>query len=131
VFGDDAATVVFTTAAADRGRSAELKAAGVAVYEVAAGAGGVDLAAVLVHLRQTGVESLMVEGGAAVITSMLAARLADRLVVSVSPTVIGAGVEAVGDLGVGRVVDGIRLTNRSVCLTGEDVLLGWDLQPAQ
>jgi 3,4-dihydroxy 2-butanone 4-phosphate synthase/GTP cyclohydrolase II len=131
VFGHDAATVVFTTAAADVGRGAQLRAAGVAVREVAAGAGGVDLAAVFVHLRQTGVESLMVEGGAAVITSVLAAGLADRLVVSVSPTVIGAGIEAVGDLGVGRVSDGIRLTNRSVCLTGEDVLLGWDLVPGR
>jgi 3,4-dihydroxy 2-butanone 4-phosphate synthase/GTP cyclohydrolase II len=131
VFAGDAATTVFTTTGADGGRSAVLRAAGVAVREVAPGPGGVDLAAVLVALRETGVRSLMVEGGAAVITSVLAAGLADRLVVSVSPTILGSGVEAVGDLGVGRVTDGIRLTNRSVCLADEDVLLGWDLGPAQ
>jgi 3,4-dihydroxy 2-butanone 4-phosphate synthase/GTP cyclohydrolase II len=131
VFADDATTVVFTTVGADGQRSAELRAAGVAVREVAAGSGGVDLTAVLVHLRETGVESLMVEGGAAVITSVLAAGLADRLVVSVSPTIIGRGREAVGELGIARVADGVRLTNRSVCLTDEDVLLGWDLQPAR
>jgi 3,4-dihydroxy 2-butanone 4-phosphate synthase/GTP cyclohydrolase II len=130
VFADDAATVVFTTAAADGGRSAELRAAGVAVREVPSGPGGVDLTAVLLHLRASGVESLMVEGGAAVITSMLGAHLVDRLVVSVSPTIVGAGVEAVGELGIDRIADGVRLTNRTVCLTDDDVLLGWDLQPA-
>jgi riboflavin biosynthesis pyrimidine reductase len=72
----------------------------------------------------------MVEGGAAVITSMLGAHLVDRLVVSVSPTIVGAGVEAVGELGIDRIADGVRLTNRTVCLTDDDVLLGWDLQPA-
>jgi GTP cyclohydrolase II len=130
VFADDATTVVFTTPAADARRGAELRAAGVAVREVAAAPRGVDLPAVLASLRAAGVESLMVEGGAAVITSLLAAGLVDRLVVSVSPTVIGAGVEAVGDLGVGRVADGIRLTNRCVCLADDDVLLGWDVAPA-
>jgi 3,4-dihydroxy 2-butanone 4-phosphate synthase/GTP cyclohydrolase II len=131
VFARDASTVVFTTIAADRRRSAALRAAGVAVREVPAGPGGVDIAAVLLDLRSSGVESLMVEGGAAVITSLLAAGLVDRLVVSVSPTIIGAGVEAVGDLSIARVADGVRLTNRRVHLAGEDVLLGWDVEPTR
>jgi 3,4-dihydroxy 2-butanone 4-phosphate synthase/GTP cyclohydrolase II len=131
VFAGGATTVVFTTTAADAGRRAELRAAGVAVRVVAAGPTGVDLLAVLAHLRRSGVESLMVEGGAAVITSVLAAGVADRLVVSLSPTIVGAGVEAIGDLGVDRVADGVRLANRSVCLTEEDVLLGWDVLPVR
>jgi riboflavin biosynthesis pyrimidine reductase len=89
----------------------------------------VDLSAVLAELRSTGVESLMVEGGAAVLTSLLGAGLVDRLVVSLSPTIVGTGVEAVGDLGIARIADGIRLSNRTVYLTEEDVLLGWDLEP--
>ena len=129
VVGDDASTVVFTTPAADPARRAELRSAGVAVREVAAGPQGVDLAAVFAQLRDSGVESLMVEGGQRVITSVFAAGLVDRLVVSISPTVIGAGVEAVGDLGIGRVADGVRLSNRAVYLADDDVLLGWDVEP--
>jgi 3,4-dihydroxy 2-butanone 4-phosphate synthase/GTP cyclohydrolase II len=49
-------------------------------------------------------------------------------VVSISPTVLGSGVEAVGQLGSTRIVDGIRLTNRSVHLVGADVVLAWDVQ---
>jgi riboflavin biosynthesis pyrimidine reductase len=131
VFTDDAPTVVFTTADADAKRGADLRAAGVAVRVVAAGRGGVDIAAVLAELRRSGVRSLMVEGGAAVITSLLAAAAVDRLVVSVSPILLGAGVEAVADLGIRRVVDAVRLTNRCAYVTGEDLLLGWDVEPAQ
>ena len=78
----------------------------------------------------SGVASLLVEGGGRVITSMLQAGTVDRVVVSLSPTIIGSGVEAVGSLGVDRVDHGIRLVNRSVFLAGDDVLLGFDVAPA-
>ena len=58
-------------------------------------------------LRGSGAESLLVEGGSGVITSMLAAGVVDRLVVAIAPIIIGAGVEAVGPLGVTRVGDGV------------------------
>ena len=61
---------------------------------------------------------------------MLRAAAVDRVVVSLSPTIIGAGVEAVGSIGVDRVADGIRLVNRSVFLAGDDVLLGFDVVAA-
>jgi GTP cyclohydrolase II len=127
VAGDGATTLVFTTSAADAARREQLRAAHVTVHEVPAGPRGVDLTAVLAHLRASGIESLMVEGGSGVITSLLEARLVDRLVVSISPTVVGAGVEAVGDLGIARIADGVQLTNRTFCLAGDDVLMGWDV----
>jgi riboflavin biosynthesis pyrimidine reductase len=55
-------------------------------------------------------------------------RLLDRLVVSISPTVVGAGVEAVGDLGLDCIADGLQLVNRHVALADGDVLLAWDVQ---
>jgi riboflavin biosynthesis pyrimidine reductase len=82
---------------------------------------------VLRLLHSLGVASLLVEGGGRVITSMFRAAAADRVVVSLSPTIIGSGVEAVGPIGVDRVADGIRLVNRSVFLAGDDVLLGFDV----
>ena len=69
------------------------------------------------------------EGGARVITSMLAAGVVDRLIVGVAPVIIGQGTEAVGPLGVTRVTDGIRLVHRSVHTAGDDVLLAWDVAP--
>ena len=128
VAGDVATTLVFTTPAADPERKEQLRAARVTVHEVTAAPRGVDLTAVLAHLRGSGVESLMVEGGRRVITSLFAAGYVDRLVVSISPTVIGTGVEAVGDLGIDLVADGVRLANRALYVADDDVLLGWDVE---
>jgi riboflavin biosynthesis pyrimidine reductase len=77
-----------------------------------------------------GIRSLLVEGGSRLITSMLAAGTVDRLIVGLAPRIIGAGTEAVGDLGVRQVGEGLRLANRTAHLAGDDVLLAWDVLPA-
>jgi len=97
---------------------------------VAPGPEGLRVDEVLRLLRSLGVGSLLVEGGGRVITSLLRAAAVDRVVVSLSPTILGSGVEAVGALGVDRVVDGIRLVNRSVFLAGSDVLMAFDVARA-
>ena len=61
------------------------------------------------------------------ITSFFGEKLADRLVIGIAPTILGAGIEAVGDLGVARVAESIRLRDRSVHLAGEDVLVAADV----
>jgi len=109
----------------------QLSAAGVAVREIPPGPHGLDIAAALREMRTLGVESLLVEGGARIITSLLRAEAVDRFVVSISPTIIGAGVEAVGPLGITQVADGVHLRNRSVYLVGDDVVLGFDVRPGR
>jgi riboflavin biosynthesis pyrimidine reductase len=89
--------------------------------------GGVDLAATLKYLRTRGVESLLVEGGAKVITSLLGCTLADRLVVSVAPRILGSGTEAVGELGVLEVSSGLMLHGQTVFMVGEDLVVAADL----
>jgi 3,4-dihydroxy 2-butanone 4-phosphate synthase/GTP cyclohydrolase II len=128
VLSDDAATLILCRPDADPARRLELAATGVTVRDVAVGPEGLQTKEVLRLLRSLGVASLLVEGGGRVITSMLQADAVDRVVVSVSPTIIGAGVDAVGPLGISRVSDGIRLVNRSVYLVGDDVLLSFDVE---
>ncbi|WP_448612607.1 GTP cyclohydrolase II [Modestobacter sp. URMC 112] len=127
VLSDDAATVILCRPDADPARRRQLVSAGATVRDVPPGPEGLRMGDVLRLLRALGVASLLVEGGGRVITSMLCAAAADRVVVSLSPTIIGAGVEAVGSLGVDRVADGVRLVNRSVFLAGDDVLMGFDV----
>ena len=131
VLAADASTTIITTSRSDPARQAELRAAGVTVHVVADDHGRVDLAAGLQRLRAAGIEVLLVEGGAGIITSLLRARLVDRIVVSISPVIIGRGTSAVGNLDVLRVADGIRLVNRSIVPIEDDVLLAWDVQETQ
>jgi riboflavin biosynthesis pyrimidine reductase len=94
---------------------------------VPAGPGGVDLPAALGVLRELGVRTLLVEGGARLITSLLGARLVDRIVVGIAAKIIGAGIEAVGDLRVARMTQGISLRNRCMHVTPDDVITAWDV----
>jgi GTP cyclohydrolase II len=130
VLSEDAATLLLCRPDADPARRRALAATGVMVRDVGGGPGGLRIPEVLGLLRSLGITSLLVEGGGRVITSILRAGAVDRVVVSVSPTIIGAGVDAVGPLGISRVSEGIRLVNRSVYLAGDDVLMGFDVERA-
>jgi riboflavin-specific deaminase-like protein len=128
IFGDGAPTLVVTTERSSANRRRELRERGVGVRVVGPDPlHGVDLAAALALLRSTGVRSLLVEGGAAVITSFLRARLADRVVIGIAPKIVGSGTEAVGDLSIIRVRDGLRLGDRSVHALGDDLVVAGDL----
>jgi riboflavin-specific deaminase-like protein len=126
----DAATTILTTDRSDPARRQTLAARRLGVQVLPAGAYGVDVGPALAALRRSGVETLLVEGGARVITSLLRAGVVDRLIVAVAPTIIGQGTEAVGPLGVTSVADGIRLVNRSMHVLGDDVLLAGDISAA-
>jgi GTP cyclohydrolase II len=128
VLDDGAGTVVITTEASSEERRAVLRSRAVGVQVVDAGPRGVDLASALKTLRALGVGSLLVEGGARVITSFFAERLVDRLVVGIAPTIMGTGIDAVGDLGVARVAESLHLANRSVHQAGGDLLVAADVE---
>jgi GTP cyclohydrolase II len=127
VFDDQARTAVLTTSSSSEERRGVLRARAVGVHVVDPGPRGVDLASALQTLRALGVSSLLVEGGARVITSFFAEKLVDRLVVGIAPTIMGTGVDAVGDLGVASVAESVRLTNRSVHQAGGDLLVAADV----
>ena len=45
----------------------------------------------------------------------------------IAPTILGSGTDAVGDLSVARVSEGLRLNRRSVHPLEDDVLLAGDV----
>jgi GTP cyclohydrolase II len=129
VLADDAATTILTTDASPDGRRDRLRRRGVSVLVVPAGPDGVDPIAALAALRRAGIQSLLVEGGARVITSFLSLGVSDRLIVGIAPRVLGSGTDAVRDLGVTEVTGSLRLERRSVHLAGDDVLIAGDIAP--
>jgi 3,4-dihydroxy 2-butanone 4-phosphate synthase/GTP cyclohydrolase II len=127
LFDDEAGTIVITTEHSSEERRSALRARAVGVQVVGAGPRGVDLAGALRALRGLGVASLLVEGGRRVITSFFAEKLVDRLVLGIAPTIMGSGIDAVGDLNVARVAESVRLANRSVHEAGGDLLVAADV----
>lgn len=122
--GAAAGTLLACRADAPPERWAAIEALGAAVLALPPGPdGGIDLAALLEALHARGVGSLMVEGGARLITALLRARLADRLAVTVAPKILGTGIEAVGDLGLSRLADAYSLRDLSVTAYGADLVI--------
>lgn len=117
-------TVLAVTDRAPERRCEEALSLGATVLKVPADdAGRVSLRALLSELYSLGVRSVMVEGGAALITSFLNDRLVDRLAVCIAPKILGRGIEAVGDLGISDLSDSLILADTSVTPYGVDLVL--------
>jgi len=104
-----------------------LEAAGIRVVALPLDASGrVSAPEVVRFLAGEGFRSLFVEGGGQVITSFLRAGLVNRLVVVTAPLLIGAGVEAVGDLGVRELGQALRPARVRVRRLGADLV--WEME---
>ncbi len=86
---------IATAETADAGREQSLSERGAKVMRIPPRQDGlIDLKALLRRLAELNIVSLMVEGGAEVITSFLKDRLVDQLVLTISPIYVG-GLHAV------------------------------------
>jgi 5-amino-6-(5-phosphoribosylamino)uracil reductase/diaminohydroxyphosphoribosylaminopyrimidine deaminase/5-amino-6-(5-phosphoribosylamino)uracil reductase len=122
--GAGSGTLVACLENADAGRRAAIEAAGAVVLALPPGPrGGVSLPDLLAALRKRGVTTLMVEGGARLITSLLRERLVDRLVVCVAPKILGEGLSAVGDLGISALDDALGLREVRYTPCGADLIV--------
>jgi GTP cyclohydrolase II len=121
-------TLLLTTTAAPDAAVARATALGARVIIAASDeAGRVDLPDALERLAKTGVRSMLVEGGAQVITSLLRQGLVDRLAVCVAPIVLGSGVEAIGDLGIADLARARGLRHLDVRRLGHDVIVSGEV----
>lgn len=112
-------TVVFCT---DDSRKSPLEQAGARVIRVPAGPGGVDLPTVLATLaREFQTNDLLAEAGAVLAGSLLAAGLADELVIYQAPHIMGSETRGMFETPRWRALgDGPRLTVVDVRRIGED-----------
>jgi diaminohydroxyphosphoribosylaminopyrimidine deaminase / 5-amino-6-(5-phosphoribosylamino)uracil reductase len=121
---ESARTLVATTPAADEKKMAALRGRGVEVAMLPAGVPGrLDLHALLKMLGQRDVTSVLVEGGAAVITSFLQAGLADRVIAIIAPKILGRGTDTVGELNITEVDKALKLIFEKVYRSGEDIVV--------
>ena len=123
-----APTLVVTAPSVRPGAVDAWLAAGAKVLTVApADGGGVDLDATLRALAGEGVLQVLVEGGARLAGSLVAAGLADRIVTYVAPTVLGRDGRPALDLaGPGTIADATRFTLVDVARLGDDVRLDYE-----
>ncbi len=122
----DVPVLVYATDAACRGgRATALEAVGCTLVPVPEAAVGVDVEAVVRDLGGRGMSRVLVEGGAGVFGSVFAAGLVDRLMVFVSPRILGAGgaLGPVAGPDARTLDDAWRLEDMTIEPVGDDVLI--------
>jgi diaminohydroxyphosphoribosylaminopyrimidine deaminase/5-amino-6-(5-phosphoribosylamino)uracil reductase len=116
-------TVFAVTDRVSAAKRDKVRALGATVQCLPTDAGGrVGLIALLAALHKMGIGSVLVEGGAQMITALLQVRLVDRLVVCVAPKILGSGIEAVGDLGISELAGAMIVTDTSITPYGPDLV---------
>ena len=122
--GASSNTLIATTEAADGNRLTEIKNLGAKVLVLPSEhpSQRVNLGALLAELSHHSIKSVLVEGGAKIITALLAARLVNRMVVAIAPKIIGQGIEAVGDLGITRLSDALTFASFKTAMLGPDLI---------
>jgi len=126
--GGAASTVIATTAQADQKRIRQIEELGARVIVVGeqrqpdCPANSVDMSALLRALGEAGVGSVLVEGGSAIITALLREHKADRLVAVIAPKIVGAGVQAIGDLGIQKLSDALTFSSIRTRKLGQDIV---------
>lgn len=94
---------------------------------VDAGTESVPLDAALQLLLERGIKSLMVEGGATVISAFLRARLVDAVVMTVAPVLLG-GYKAINDLGTHSLDERVHIDPLFTKHLGNDLIVWGDIQ---
>jgi 3,4-dihydroxy 2-butanone 4-phosphate synthase/GTP cyclohydrolase II len=123
LFDAEAPVVLVAAPDADAARAERLRAVGARIVPIPRAERGVDVRQMLEVLSALDLRSILVEGGARVITSFLQAGVVDRAIVSVAPIVLGRGIEAVEDLGNTQISEALRLQERVVRQVGEDIVI--------
>ncbi len=121
---ENAKTIVATTQRCDKEKFSQLIDAGIEILVINNDKQKhVDLKKLLIELGKKEISSVLVEGGSEIITSFLKEKIADRLVIVMAPKIIGTGTPAVGDLGIKKMDDAVKLSSRKVFRKGNDIVI--------
>jgi len=120
---DGGKTIIACTEGASRENAARLEALGAEILRCGSVDGRVDLQDLILKLGARGIDSVLIEGGAAVNDSAFAQGIVDKAIFYIAPKIIGGAKSktAVGGQGVARLDDAYPLSIDSIERIGEDI----------
>jgi riboflavin-specific deaminase-like protein len=126
---DRQAAIIVASPDASKKSESKLVDAGARVVRMPKAAdGGIRLVDLFRWLKEQGINSLMIEGGSQVISSVLACHLVDQLVLTIAPRFFGQnGVRAAAALNCAQSISRPYLTGVEFEQLGDDLLIRGDL----
>lgn len=114
----------------DKRRKEQLEKRGVHVLEVPSSDGRVNLRSLMWKLGTLGIDSVLLEGGAALHEAALRAGIVQHVQVYIAPKMFGgvSAKSAVGGLGVYEVDEAYQLTRPEITRFGDDILLEFEVK---
>jgi diaminohydroxyphosphoribosylaminopyrimidine deaminase/5-amino-6-(5-phosphoribosylamino)uracil reductase len=110
---------IFTAAAPEQ--AAPLQEQGIELVCAPGAEGRVDLQAVMAHLAARGINDVLVEAGATLVGSLLAAQLVDELVIYMAPLLMGDMARGLAHIpGLEKMADKVELTISDIRAIGRD-----------
>jgi diaminohydroxyphosphoribosylaminopyrimidine deaminase/5-amino-6-(5-phosphoribosylamino)uracil reductase len=117
----DVPVIIYASGRADAAREAALTSCGVEV--VRQQDNGRDLQELMKELARRSIQSVLVEGGAAVAGALLDAKLVDKISFFIAPLIIGGcdAPAAIGGIGAERIRDAVNLRDLEITPRGRDL----------
>lgn len=120
-----AKTIIATTEQADKTKWRLLQDRGITLLAVKALDGRVDLAALMLEVGRSGIDSILLEGGATLNYSALMAGVVDKVHLYIAPKLIGGerAKTPIGGNGIRHLDQAIEIERRTMTVVGEDLLI--------
>ncbi len=120
-----APVIVATTSAIDPGLAEQLQQAGATLLFLDGPEGQVDLEALISQLGESGMDSILLEGGGRLNEAFLRAGLVDKIMLFMAPKIIGGSdsIACFHGEGTGRLADAIPVSDLTIIPVGDDFLI--------
>lgn len=116
-------TIVVTGTSAPAAKARALEARGAKIWRLPLRGGEISWMALLKRLADSGIVSVMIEGGATVAASALRAKIVDKVIFFYAPKILGGDGRAMIDgLGIRRVDRSLRVRHLSFRKSGTDLM---------
>lgn len=120
----DTKTILATTFRANSKKIKEFEKKGVEILLVkTTKAHQVDLKDLLFKLGEKNINSVLVEGGAKIITSFLKEKLIDRMIIVIAPLIMGKGLSSINDREIKKIKDTLSFSSLQLYQYGKDLVL--------
>ncbi len=110
-------------------KTAELEKAGVGIIHISSDEKGIDLKLLMKKLGEMKIDSVMIEGGAAMHTSALMSGIVNKVQIYIAPKILGGdGIGAFNAMGITDVNDAVKLKNPKVTAFGDDIMIEYEVK---
>lgn len=117
------------TSSDDCKKASALEAQGVNILHIPSNESGIDLDVLMQELGEMKIDSVLIEGGAAMHTSALQAGIVNKVQIYIAPKILGGdGISAFGSMGIAEVNHAIGLKNPKIKTFGEDIMIEYEVK---